>query len=456
MSDVSRNHKVGMNITALYSELETYISQQHHNSIGKEKMAAHDRPAQGVGTGGGIGVSRVPACNRMGTTRMTYIVPLMTIAMVLFVFLSTPVEGFLPAYWSPSGGGRSTSFGPSDRVATKICSPSPTLLFPPRTTPSGTTTSLDAGGMASILASAALRGGGGGAAAAAAAAAARNMALVASGGPGDVAAIVVAAYDWCTNLGNPSALVAGAVVATLYENMSSGSLDVKSKDRPWVRFGKRLTRVLLLSAFASEVISIFVTTVTGTVLLSKTLDFMDELVPITVDTTPLQFLRENFEFEFLTARITFLQGLVNWLAAIGIGHFIPNNNSNNGDVDGDVDDDLRGTEVGRAMSKFIGCSMLSCITVMLAFYNKHLDYYHNIGHMYLRWGQLLFHKYVFKFPIQPMLFLYVPSIIATVFFGAKAFADREGGDKPGEGDDGGGDRTEVMKDILESSSTVMP
>ena len=83
----------------------------------------------------------------------------------------------------------------------------------------------------------------------------------------EVSDIVTSAYEWCINLGNPSALVAGAVIATIYETMNSGDLDIAKIDRPIVRFGKRLTRVLLLSAFAFEVISIFTTTVMGTMLL---------------------------------------------------------------------------------------------------------------------------------------------------------------------------------------------
>jgi hypothetical protein len=73
------------------------------------------------------------------------------------------------------------------------------------------------------------------------------------------------AYDWCVNLCAPSALVAGAVIATIYENIGSGALDIRAdSDTRWVMFGKRITRLLLLSAFAFEVLSIFVTTVTGT------------------------------------------------------------------------------------------------------------------------------------------------------------------------------------------------
>ena len=55
------------------------------------------------------------------------------------------------------------------------------------------------------------------------------------------------------------------MIATIYENIGSGALDIDPKnDNRWVKLGKRLTRILLLSAFAFEVLSIFVTTTTST------------------------------------------------------------------------------------------------------------------------------------------------------------------------------------------------
>lgn len=167
-----------------------------------------------------------------------------------------------------------------------------------------------------------------------------SVALLLRGG--EVSEIATAAYEWCTNLGNPSALVAGAVIATIYENIGSGALDIEDEDTKIVKFGKRVTRVLLLTAFALEIMSIFVTTVTGTMLLAKTEDMLDAMVEVTKDTTPLSFLRDNFEFEYLTARITFLQGLLNWLAAIALGHIIPRGES----------------KETRLMNKFIGSSLV--------------------------------------------------------------------------------------------------
>lgn len=141
-------------------------------------------------------------------------------------------------------------------------------------------------------------------------------------------------------------LVAGAVIATIYENIGSGALDIhRRKDTKWVMLGKRICRLLLLSAFALEVLSIFVTTVTGTMLLAHTQEALDAMVPthmVNKDTTPLSFLHDNFEFEYLTARITFLQGLLNWLGAIALGHILPSGES--------VD--------SRVMNQFIGLSLL--------------------------------------------------------------------------------------------------
>ena len=245
----------------------------------------------------------------------------------------------------------------------------------------------------------------------------RNLAVVASGGAGDVATILVQAYEWCVNLGAPSALVAGAVVATIYENMSSGALDVdRRKDTKWIRLGKRLTRVLLLSAFALEVLSIFVTTVTGTMLMSRTLDYMDEIVPVTEATTPLQFLRDNFEFEYLTARITFLQGLLHWIAAIGLGHIVPTSSGDNGDDDNKTD-----TVEAREMNKFIGGALFTSVFIMVSFYNKHMTFYDNYGHMLWRWIQVLSARFIFVRPLRPMALFYIPSMIATTYCGFKAF-----------------------------------
>eukprot|EP00978_Attheya_sp_CCMP212_P026309 scaffold86284_cov30-Attheya_sp.AAC.2 len=138
----------------------------------------------------------------------------------------------------------------------------------------------------------------------------------------DVNELANAAYGWMTGLGAPAALIAGAVVATVYEVNSSGSMATSASDPTWVRWAKKWNQILLSTAFAMEVICIFVVTVTGT-MLSSFADRPHNTVTVMGAKSAMGFLKENFEFEYLTCRITFLQGLLNWLAAIALEHAIP-------------------------------------------------------------------------------------------------------------------------------------
>ena len=69
------------------------------------------------------------------------------------------------------------------------------------------------------------------------------------------------AWEWTAGLGAPAALVAGAVLVTLSETREQ--MQPKSKDKRWIRLSKQAFRFLIMSSFALEVISIFVSTVTG-------------------------------------------------------------------------------------------------------------------------------------------------------------------------------------------------
>ena len=77
--------------------------------------------------------------------------------------------------------------------------------------------------------------------------------------------LVDGAYKWCGNLKAPAALVAGAIVKTVYDFAARGiSTDDDAGDSPrYTRFVKRLTQLLLISAFAMQIVSIFVSTVTS-------------------------------------------------------------------------------------------------------------------------------------------------------------------------------------------------
>jgi hypothetical protein len=68
-------------------------------------------------------------------------------------------------------------------------------------------------------------------------------------------------------MGAPAALIGGAVLVTLSETRKD--LIPRKLDLKWVRMLKQSMRFLLLTAFALEVISIFVGTMTGGVLLGQ-------------------------------------------------------------------------------------------------------------------------------------------------------------------------------------------
>jgi hypothetical protein len=139
-------------------------------------------------------------------------------------------------------------------------------------------------------------------------------------------------------------------------------------------------------------------------LLSRTLDYMDEIVPVTADTTPLGFLRSNFEFEYLTSRIAFLQGLINWVLAIGLAHIIPN----------------EGQET-RTMNKFIASSIFTFVLIMTSFYNNHMTFYDNYWGMLKHWFEVTAKRFFYHYPPRPMVYLIVPSLLISVFWGIQAF-----------------------------------
>jgi len=85
-------------------------------------------------------------------------------------------------------------------------------------------------------------------------------------------------WEWNANLASPAALVAGAVLATLIDGREA--MRAKITDKRWVINLKKTCRLLLLSSFGLEVLSIFVTVVMGTLLLS-----LGDIPKAIVDTT---------------------------------------------------------------------------------------------------------------------------------------------------------------------------
>ena len=98
------------------------------------------------------------------------------------------------------------------------------------------------------------------------------------------------AWEWTSNMGAPSALIAAAVLVTLSETRISSV--PQRDDKRWVRFTKRMMRFLLMSAFALEVASIFVGNMTGSLLLGKGAQEAGKLVGYG---SPLQLLQHHHE-----------------------------------------------------------------------------------------------------------------------------------------------------------------
>lgn len=198
----------------------------------------------------------------------------------------------------------------------------------------------------------------------------------------------------------------GAVIDKLYDKLDDDSLTAKKGDTNMVIFLKRMCGFLLLSAFALQVVSIFVTTITGTMLLTLADRSPSEIAIKTASMSSLGFLRENFEFEYLTSRITFLQGLINWLASIAIEFVIPKENKS-------VSKQKR--------DKAAGAILTTTILMIFSFYNGHANFYKNYFDMLCTWGKLLIKKYFVSKPLQVLPLLIVPGVFYSSYLLFEAF-----------------------------------
>ena len=58
---------------------------------------------------------------------------------------------------------------------------------------------------------------------------------------------------------------------------------------------------------------------------------------------------------------------------------------------------------------------------MLAFYNKHMNFYPNYFCMLCRWMKVIFHRFVWLWPPRPSVLLSVPCFLKTAHYGYLAF-----------------------------------
>jgi hypothetical protein len=207
-------------------------------------------------------------------------------------------------------------------------------------------------------------------------------------------------WEWTAGLGAPAALVAGAVLATMYE--SREEMSPRKSDTRWIRIAKKACRFLLLSSFGLEVVSIFVTTVTGTMLLAHgdaaTLGNMNF-------NSPLGFLRANWEFEYLTARIAFLLGLFTWLASVALELVIPKR---------------REGVAARRMNQFTASSLVTILVGMISFVNRHMSPYQNCIQMLRHYFTVCFFHYFW--PLQPLAAVMIPMTLVSIVLGFRAFS----------------------------------
>jgi hypothetical protein len=129
-------------------------------------------------------------------------------------------------------------------------------------------------------------------------------------------------------------------------------------------------------------------------------------IKVTPNTTPMTFLRDNFEFEYLTARLTFLLGLLNWLSAIALHFAIPKEGE---------------TPANRAMDKVISSMLSTVIVLMVSFYNTHVTYYDNLWNMIVRFKMLIVQNYLLAWPPKPLSFVLVPCVGSVVYFVFQSF-----------------------------------
>ena len=233
----------------------------------------------------------------------------------------------------------------------------------------------------------------------------------------DVFEVATGAFDWTCNLGAPAALVAGAVMATSQEYKDDESLVTREADHKWVRQAKKMIKVLLVGSFACEVLCVFVSTVTGTMLLSSGEGTAHAVKALRGRDTAMGFLQANHEFEYLTCRLSFLNGLLSWLGAVALKYAIPQPEEG---------------ESTRKMNRFAASLLTSTMVLMVSFYNAHLNFYPNYIQMVLRWCKLAWHGVVGD-PVEPLIFCGAfPFLALTTYLGWKAFTA-----KPDEGSDSG-------------------
>ena len=98
------------------------------------------------------------------------------------------------------------------------------------------------------------------------------------------------------------------------------------------------------------------------------------------------FLHKNLPFEFLISRFSFLQGLLHWIAGVAL-MYIGNAPA-------------AGGKASTKMFYFIGTSLMSALLLMIAFLNKHMNFYASYLHMIADFHLQFFQQYFLCTPVR--------------------------------------------------------
>lgn len=234
----------------------------------------------------------------------------------------------------------------------------------------------------------------------------------ASGPSEEVEALAGESFDWLSNLGAPAALVAGAIMATLVEQ--DDMLKTNERDtKAWARMIKRGAHVLLITAFAMSLFSIFGTTVTGRMLKGLGDGHKTDWVETT---SAMAFMHTNLPFEFLICRFCFLQSMLNWMAGMA---FIYIGNA-----------PAQGGKASTKMMYFMGFLLLSVVMLMVAFLNLHMSFYANYMGMVAHFAQVFLHQYFICATIRPMAWVSLATFGTSLYYLVEAINAEDDDDKP--------------------------
>merc|ERR1712008_324595 len=117
-------------------------------------------------------------------------------------------------------------------------------------------------------------------------------------------------------------------------------------------------RFLLMSSFGLEISSIFVGSMTGSMLLGH--GPQTSVKKMVGYQSPLQLLQHHHEMEYLLTQISFLQGLIHWLGAVVCQLIVPVRTE---------------TKSAKRMNKCLASWLITLIFSILAFYNHHANFY---------------------------------------------------------------------------------